>query len=116
VKWILPSSEHVAAAERFDAKVTVLIENVRHHVEKKKARCFPKVREAMGAQGAPVLGERWRAKAIRPSDRNPRRRTPARTEKNAGPSAAAVDGVLDVAREVSAARPGRGVDTCQADT
>src|SRR4029079_19256373 len=45
VKWLL--SELVGldpTNERFDAKVTVLIENVRHHVEEEESDFFPKVR------------------------------------------------------------------------
>jgi hemerythrin-like domain-containing protein len=34
--------------ERFDAKTTVLIENVRHHIEEEEEEWFPKVREALG--------------------------------------------------------------------
>jgi hemerythrin-like domain-containing protein len=34
--------------ERFDAKTTVLIENVRHHIEEEEDEWFPKVREALG--------------------------------------------------------------------
>jgi len=41
-------------ADRFDAKVTVLIENVRHHVEEEEQEWFPQVREALGRK---VLGE-----------------------------------------------------------
>ena len=32
------------AEERFDAKMTVLMENVRHHVEEEEQEFFPKVR------------------------------------------------------------------------
>ena len=35
-------------AERFDAKTTVLIENVRHHIEEEEQEWFPKVREGLG--------------------------------------------------------------------
>ena len=35
-------------AERFDAKVTVLIENVEHHIEEEEQEWFPKVREGLG--------------------------------------------------------------------
>src|SRR3989337_1997870 len=34
--------------ERFTAKTTVLIENVRHHMEEEEEEWFPKVREGLG--------------------------------------------------------------------
>ena len=34
--------------ERFDAKTTVLIENVRHHIEEEELQWFPQVREGLG--------------------------------------------------------------------
>ena len=34
--------------ERFTAKATVLIENVRHHIEEEESEWFPQVREALG--------------------------------------------------------------------
>jgi hemerythrin superfamily protein len=42
--------------ERFDAKVTVLIENVRHHVEEEETELFPKVREHLGRNDLTDLG------------------------------------------------------------
>ena len=53
-------------AERFDAKTTVLIENVRHHIEEEETEWFPKVREGLGRKQLSELGERLievRAKA-----------------------------------------------------
>ena len=40
-------------AERFTAKTTVLIENVRHHIEEEEQDWFPKVREGLGRTRAP---------------------------------------------------------------
>ena len=49
VKWTLSELKDMSPqAERFQAKVTVLIEMVRHHVEEEEGDMFPKVREAMG--------------------------------------------------------------------
>jgi hemerythrin superfamily protein len=45
-------------AERFDAKVTVLIENVEHHIEEEEGEWFPKVREALGRNQLAELGRR----------------------------------------------------------
>ena len=49
VKWVLSELDGLDPAdERFDAKVTVLIENVRHHVEEEESDFFPKVRSELG--------------------------------------------------------------------
>ncbi len=45
-------------AERFDAKTTVLIENVSHHIEEEEQEWFPKVREALGRKQLQDLGAR----------------------------------------------------------
>jgi len=47
--------------ERFDAKMTVLMENVRHHVEEEEKDWFPEVRKAMGRNRLVELGERMAA-------------------------------------------------------
>ena len=53
VKWVLSELERMDPEdERFDAKVTVLIENVRHHVEEEEGEYFPAVRDELGPQGA----------------------------------------------------------------
>ncbi|HEY0774710.1 MAG TPA: hemerythrin domain-containing protein [Nocardioidaceae bacterium] len=44
-------------AERFDAKTTVLIESVRHHIEEEEAEWFPKVREGLGRKQLQEIGE-----------------------------------------------------------
>jgi hemerythrin superfamily protein len=44
--------------ETFDAKVTVLTENVRHHVEEEEDEWFPEVRSAMGRKRLQELGQR----------------------------------------------------------
>jgi len=43
-------------AEKFDAKVTVLIEMVRHHVEEEEQEMFPKVRKALGRKDLQTIG------------------------------------------------------------
>ena len=45
-------------AERFDAKTTVLIENVSHHIEEEEDEWFPKVRAGLGRKQLQELGER----------------------------------------------------------
>ena len=44
-------------ADRFDAKTTVLIENVRHHIQEEEDEWFPKVREALGRNQLQEIGE-----------------------------------------------------------
>ena len=44
-------------AERFDAKTTVLIENVTHHMEEEEEEWFPQVREALGRKQLQRIGE-----------------------------------------------------------
>lgn len=43
--------------ERFDAKTTVLIENVEHHIDEEESEWFPKVRKALGRKELQRLGE-----------------------------------------------------------
>ncbi len=45
-------------AERFDAKTTVLIENVSHHIDEEEDEWFPKVRAGLGRKQLSELGER----------------------------------------------------------
>lgn len=45
-----------SAHERFRPKMTVLIENVRHHVEEEEKELFPQVREAIAASYLKELG------------------------------------------------------------
>jgi len=44
--------------DRFDAKTTVLIESVEHHIEEEEEEWFPKVREALGRNQLSEIGER----------------------------------------------------------
>ncbi len=57
--------------ERFTAKTTVLIENVRHHMEEEEDEWFPQVREALGRNQLKDLG----AEMIELRERAPRRPT-----------------------------------------
>ncbi|MBQ0901169.1 hemerythrin domain-containing protein [Micromonospora sp. U21] len=50
-----------AEDERFNAKTTVLIENVTHHVEEEEQEWFPKVREALGRKQLQEIGEKMLA-------------------------------------------------------
>ncbi len=54
--------------ERFRAKFTVLIENVRHHVEEEETDMFPLVRDAFSVEELNTMGEQMeQAKAVAPT-------------------------------------------------
>ncbi|MEU1535846.1 hemerythrin domain-containing protein [Streptomyces fagopyri] len=70
VLWMLSELKDLDPAdERFDAKMTFLIENVRHHVEEEEKEWFPEVRKAMGRKRLTDLGEQMeKAKKTAPGD------------------------------------------------
>jgi hemerythrin superfamily protein len=79
VVWLLSELATLAPeAENFDAKVTVLIENVRHHVEEEEQEWFPQVRKAMGRKRLQELGARM-AEARSDAPRDPLAVRSART-------------------------------------
>ncbi|MDF6102742.1 hemerythrin domain-containing protein [Gordonia sp. JH63] len=55
--------------ERFDAKTTVLIENVEHHIEEEEDEWFPKVRETLSRKELREIGEEM----LRRREKAPRR-------------------------------------------
>jgi len=60
--------------ERYDAKVSVLIEMVRHHVEEEEQELFPTVREALGRKRLGEIGDQLEsAKKKAPRTPDPRR-------------------------------------------
>jgi hemerythrin superfamily protein len=59
VKTLLVELETLPAEdEYFDAKVTVVIDNVRHHAEEEEEEMFPKVRDKMGRNDLQELGQK----------------------------------------------------------
>ena len=93
VKWLLSELVDMDPThERFVAKVTVLIENVRRHVEEEESDFFPKVREQLGRNELADLGEALAgAKKTAPTKPHPRM-------PDAGPAnavAGAITGVVD---------------------
>ncbi len=74
VKWVLSELDSRRPEdERFDAKVTVLIENVRHHVEEEERDLFPMVRNELGRNSLRDLGEAMAAaKKAAPTHPHPR--------------------------------------------
>ena len=74
VKWLLSELDEMEPThERFDAKVTVLMESVRHHVEEEESDFFPKVRNELGRSALTELGEAMAdAKKSAPTHPHPR--------------------------------------------
>jgi len=93
VKWLLSELEGMDPRdERFDAKVTVLMENVRHHVEEEEDDFFPKVREQLGRNDLKEVGEAL-AEAKEGAPTHPHPRSPDTPPANLVSGAAA--GVID---------------------
>ena len=111
VKWVLSELEGMDPEdERFDAKVTVLIENVRHHVEEEESEYFPEVRSALGRKALGELGDAMAAaKETAPTRPHPRAPDTPPGNIAAGAGAAVVDKVGSV---VSGLAQG-GVDAVQ---
>ncbi|WP_230686777.1 hemerythrin domain-containing protein [Catellatospora vulcania] len=70
VAWMLSELANTEPQdERFDAKMTVLMENVRHHVKEEEQEWFPEVRKAMSRGDLKELGAKMEAaKSKAPSD------------------------------------------------
>ena len=97
VKWTLSELVDMdPASERFDAKVTVLIENVRHHVEEEEGEFFPKVRDRLGRNELAELGDALAdAKKSAPTRPHPRMPDSGPVSAVAGVIAGAADRVGD---------------------
>ena len=97
VKWVLSELETMDPRdERFDAKVTVLIENVRHHVEEEEDEFFPKVRDELGRNALDDLGNAMEAaKNIAPTPPHPRSPDTPPGNLIVGPAAGVVDRIGD---------------------
>ena len=96
VKWILSELESMSADdERYEAKVTVLIEIVRHHVKEEEKEMFPMVRNALTRTDLAEIGELLQI--ARPTaSKRPHPRSPDAPPANL--VAAAVTGPMDAAR------------------
>jgi hemerythrin superfamily protein len=74
VKWVLSELDGMSPDhDRFDAKFTVLMENVRHHVKEEESELFPQVRQAFTRTELADLGDALaQAKEIAPTKPHPR--------------------------------------------
>jgi hemerythrin superfamily protein len=102
VKWVLSELDGMPAdAERFEAKVTVLMENVRHHVKEEESDLFPKVRRALTRAALENMGEAMaRAKTIAPTRPHPRSPDTPPGNVVSGVVAAALDRARDAGQEL----------------
>jgi hemerythrin superfamily protein len=73
-KWVLSELDCMdPGSERFEAKVTVMMENVRHHVEEEESDLFPQVRNAMSRKALDDMGVALQqAKTVAPTRPHPR--------------------------------------------
>ena len=97
VKWTLSELDGMSGdEERFEAKVKVLMESVRHHVEEEEGEMFPKVREALGRKALVELYESMES-ARKAAPTHPHPKAPDEPPANllSGPAAAAKDRVTD---------------------
>jgi hemerythrin superfamily protein len=102
VKWLLSELERMPADhERFDAKVTVLIENVRHHVNDEEQDLFPQVSKLFDRAQLDELGEAMtRLKETAPTRPHPRSPDEPPGNLVTGAGAALLDKAIDAGRKL----------------
>lgn len=106
VKWVLSELEDMKPDhERFKAKMTVLIESVRHHVEEEESELFPEVRAVIRRKEMGELGEAM-AKAKKMAPTRPHPRAPDTPPGNlvAGTAAGVVDKATTKIKEKAGAK------------
>jgi hemerythrin superfamily protein len=102
VKWVLQEIKDTDPRdERFDAKITVLIENVRHHVKEEEKDMFPRVRKALGRSRLNEIGEALEAsRKLAPTDPHPRSPSTPPGNLVAAPLAKVLDTAKDRAKDL----------------
>lgn len=105
VKWeLMELRDMPPTEERFQPKVSVLIENVRHHVHEEEGELFPLLRSELGRKQLLELGDALRA-AERFAPTEPHPRSPDEPPANILPNT--VSAAMDKARDlVRSARSG----------
>jgi iron-sulfur cluster repair protein YtfE (RIC family) len=98
-KWLLSELEQMDPHnERFDAKVTVLIESVRHHVREEEQTLFPEIRGGVSRKELTELGARLLSvEPLAPTRPHPR----APSEPPGNLLVGTVAGVVDRARSAT---------------
>jgi hemerythrin superfamily protein len=102
VKWVLWELERMTPDdERFDAKVTVLIENVRHHVKEEEQELFPQVNKVYGRAQLADLGEAMESlKKTAPTHPHPRSPDEPPGNLVVGAGAGLVDRAVDAGKKL----------------
>lgn len=93
VKWLLSELEDMKPDhERFKAKMSVLIESVRHHVQEEESELFPQVRKEVKRKELAELGDALeKAKKTAPTEPHPRAPDTPPGNVVAGATAAVLD-------------------------
>jgi hemerythrin-like domain-containing protein len=101
VKWTLSELETMKPDdERYDAKMKVLMESVRHHVKEEQDELFPKARRLLGQKVLQELGTRMeKAKKLAPTRPHPRAPDQPPGNMVAGTMAAMMDRAKDLVRD-----------------
>jgi hemerythrin superfamily protein len=102
VKWVLQEIKDLDPRdERYDAKMTVLIENVRHHVKEEEKDLFPTVRKALGRNRLNEIGEALEAsRKLAPTSPHPRSPSTPPGNLVAAPLAKVLDTAKDKAKDL----------------
>jgi hemerythrin superfamily protein len=103
VKWTLSELEKMKPEdERYDAKMTVLMEMVRHHVEEEQDELFPAVRKLLEPAVLAELGGRMeKAKRVAPTRPHPRAPDQPPGNLMMGTMAAMMDRTKDMVRDMA---------------
>lgn len=102
LKWTLKELEGMDPAhERFDAKVSVLMESVRHHVKEEEKELFPQVRKMFDRARLVELGEAM-AQLKKTAPTRPHPKAPDEPPGNlvSGAAAAIADRTLEAGRRL----------------
>jgi len=109
VKWLLSELDGMKPSEeRFEAKVTVLIENVKHHVKEEERELFPKIKKLMAKEQLQAIGVAM-AQLKRTAPTKPHPRSPDQPPGNlfTTPIAAITDRATDLVKGAMRRRRGR---------
>ena len=102
MKWTLSELHGMRPEdERFDAKVRVLTELVRHHIQEEEQDLFPTLRQLLGRKRLQEIGDAMKqAKKFVPTRPHPRAPDTPPLNVIAGATAAVADKVIDLTKDV----------------